>query len=260
MVLVRLFQASSRMSACRNVLSAAAKVTLIVAAVVAGTTTDVFAQPAPATPPATQAPRRQTPPAKAPQKPEAPKIRQVSGITLGWIRHCAEVGTPPALACVTQQEIRDESGNFVISLAFQEPAGGGRKRIAIGVPLGSWLPSELNLRVDQGKVFDARYGTCLNNGCFGALEPTPDLISQMRSGQMAIVTLWDAFNQPVEVSLPLESFRSAMDGAPANISESEEIHKQWIGSLVSRAQAKQQQPLNDQQPAPQPAPADATKN
>lgn len=255
MVLVRLFQASSRMSACRNVLSATARVTLIVTAV-AVMITDVLAQPAPPTPPAAQAPRRQTPPAKAPQKPEAPKIRQVSGVTLGWIRHCAEVGTPPALACVTQQEIRDESGNFVVSLAFQEPAGGGRKRIAIGVPLGTWLPSELNLRVDQGKVFDARYGTCLNNGCFGALDPTPDLISQMRSGQTAIVTLWDAFNQPVEVSLPLESFRIATDGAPANISESEEIHKQWIASLVARAQAKQQQPLNEQQPAP----ADATKN
>ena len=259
MVSFRLFQASSCMPTCFNVLRAAARMALIAAAV-AVVTTDVLAQPAPATPPANQPPRRQAPQAKAPQKPEATKIRQVSGITLGWIRHCAEVGTPPTLACVTQQEIRDESGNFVISLAFQEPAGGGRKRIAIGVPLGTWLPSELTLRVDQGKAVTARYGTCLNNGCFGALDPTPDLISQMRSGQTAIVTLWDAFNQPVEVSLPLESFRSAVDGTPANISESEEIHKQWIASLIARAQAKQQQPSNDQQTAPPPAPADATKN
>lgn len=221
----------------------------------------VLAQPAP---PATQAqpPRRPAPANRPPQKPEAPKIRQVSGVTLGWIRHCAEVGSPPALACVTQQEIRDETGNFLVSLAFQEPAGGVRKRLAIGVPLGSWLPSELNVRVDQGKALNARYGTCLNNGCFAALDATPELISQMRSGQMAIVTLWDAYNQPVEVNLPLETFRSAMDGSPASISDSEEIHKQWVASLVARGQNNQRQAVDDLQ-RPEPpveTPTEAPKN
>lgn len=243
----------------KSVLSASLMLGLLVFA-------PAYAQaPSPAAPAAgQQAPRRPAaPPHAQPQRQQAPKPREISGVTLGWIRHCAEVGTPPALACVTQQEVRDESGNFVISLALQEPAGAARKRLAIGVPLGGWLPSELTLRVDEGKRFDARYGTCLSNGCFAALDATPELIRQMRAGKTAIVTISDANNLPVDVSMPLESFQKALDGSPANIAESEDLHRQWVGSLQARAQAKQRQSLEGGQAAtqqPAPVAVDPPKN
>lgn len=205
--------------------------------------TSASAQNAPNTQP-NVAPKR--PPSAAAAKPGGGgpvKPREVSGVTLGWVRHCAEVGAELALACVTQQEVRDPTGEFIASLAYQEPAGGARKRLAIGVPLGTWLPSELSIRIDQGKRVEARYGTCLNNGCFAAVDVTPTLYQQLRSGEFLVITLHDAFDRPVDVKLPLETFVKAVDGSPANIAESEEIHKQWVGSLNARAQAQAKQGL-----------------
>ena len=196
------------------------------------------------------APAQRRPAAPTQGKPAAPaKPRQVSGITLGWIKHCAEVGSPPALSCVTQQELRTEAGEFISSLALQEPPTGSRKRLAIGVPLGVWLISELSLRFDQGKPIEAKYGTCLANGCFGVVEANAELLQQMRRAKMVVLTIHDAYDLPIEVQMPLESFLNAVDGAPSDISESEETQKQWVGNLVTRAQARDAQKLNPDAPA-----------
>lgn len=178
------------------------------------------------------------PPAAQPAKPPAVKPREVTGVTLGWIKHCAEVGTPPALSCVTQQETRSEGGDFLSSLAYQEPPGGARKLLAVGVPLGTWLPNEMSLRIDQGKPVEVKYGTCFSNGCFGALTMTPELLQLMRTGKTVVISLSDADSLPVEVSLPLESFAKALDGDPADVAASEEFHRQWISDLQSRARAR----------------------
>lgn len=203
-------------------------------------------------PAAAQQPDKPAAPRRPPQtqnqpkeQDEAVKPREVSGLTLGWIKHCAEVGTPPSPACVTQQEVRNDKGDFIAALALEEPAGNARKRLAILVPLGGWLPSELGLRIDDGKRIEAKYDTCLANGCFASLTATPDLLKSLRGGKTVTVTLIEGFSlQPIDLKVPLDSFVAAVDGAPADPAQSEEIHKQWINSLAARAEARRNQSLN----------------
>lgn len=205
-------------------------------------------RPAPRTPPA-------APPAATPQQPPNPAQMQpkpLDGVTLGWVKVCQAVGNPPHQACVISEEVRDASGSFLASAAIQEVEGDPHRRMILTVPLGAWIPSDVAVRVDNGRPVSGLYGTCLVNGCFARIDVPNEMLQQMRRGDTLFLAIRNQDFVPFDLKLPLESFVRAYDGSSMELGAAEDRQRSWEVQLQQRAAQLQRQQQRQQQPAATP--------
>lgn len=218
--------------------------------------------PRPATPPRTPA----APPAATPQQPPNPAQMQpkpLDGVTLGWVKVCQAVGSPPHQACVISEEVRDATGNFLASAAMQEVEGEPRRRMILTVPLGAWIPTDVAVRIDGGRPVSGPYGTCLVNGCFARIDVSNEMLQQMRRGETLFLSIRNQDFVPFDLKLPLESFLRAYDGASMDLRAAEDRQRAWEVQLQQRAaqlQRQQQLQQRQQQQPQQPAVAPPLPN
>ena len=200
-----------------------------------------------------QQPAQQRPPgAQAPQEPLTP--RQVTGTTTGWTKLCQtmEGSNPPREGCIIAQEVRQENGNFLASIALQEVQGANQRQLIIAVPLGMALQAGLLFRVDQQRALPAKYGTCINNGCLAGFPIGPDILAQMRSGQNAFITVRNAAGVALDLTVPLATFASAYDGPAADPGARVEQDRRLEQELLRRAEEQRRQLEQQQAPQGQP--------
>ena len=239
-----------------------------------------FAQqpaPTPAQPPA-QAPRAAPakPPPPAPAKPAAPAQaapqeqaqqpvapRQITGTTTGWVKICQKIdGSSDKEGCVTSEEIRADNGAFLTSLAIQEVSGEARRQLIVAVPLGMALQAGMLIRVDQERAVPAKFGTCLQNGCFSGIDVGNDLLAQMKKGQNLFITIRNAQGLALDLTAPLANFGKVHEGPATDLKIVEEQQRQLEKELEKKALEARQKLLEQQgaqsgqapAPAGQPAP------
>ena len=187
-------------------------------------------------PPAQQrpAPRQVTPPkpaqpaqpAQRPAQaaPAAPQQQQQAGgeapqlIFSPWVKLCNKDADPKAKrVCVTVKDGRVESGLLVVSVAVIEMDGEPKKLLRMSLPYGVNLQYGTRLIVDQGEPATAPFVTCLPpvvppGGCIADYDATPDLISQMKKGQLLTVQAIHMNSQAMSPQLDLKDFAKAFDG------------------------------------------------
>lgn len=157
-----------------------------------------------------------------------------SGPVTGWNKLCSP--TPAGLACVVTQEMFNEEGRFLASVALQiTPGTPVRRRLVVNVPLGMWIEDGIQIRVDQGQVVRTHFGTCLANGCFGAIDVPDALINQLRRGRVLQVIVRPPDPQVFNINLPLENFATVLDGQPGDPNEVQARLGAFYGDMQRRA-------------------------
>jgi invasion protein IalB len=157
-------------------------------------------------------------PASAQQRPPQATVVPQSGPTTGWTKLCSQPG--PTSPCVVTQEMYSEQGRFLGSVALQvTPGQPVRRRLVINVPLGMWIEDGIQVRIDNGQIVRTHFGTCLANGCFGAIDVSDAMLAQMRRGRTLQVIVRPPDPQIFHINLPLENFATVFDGQSADPNE-----------------------------------------
>jgi invasion protein IalB len=229
-----------------------------------------------AQPPAAQqrpaAPRQVTPPRPgqpaqpaAPQRPAqgapaAPQQAQGNGeqpqlIFSPWVKLCNKDADPKAKkVCVTVKDGRVESGLLVVSVAIIEMEGEQKKLLRMSLPYGVNLQYGTRLIVDSGAPATAPFVTCLPpvvppGGCIADYDATPDIVGQMKKGQILTVQAIHMNSQAMSPQLELKDFAKAFDGPPTDPKAFEEQQKKLQEELQKRAEDTRKRLENQQSPS-----------
>jgi invasion protein IalB len=215
---------------------------------------------------APKAPAAQAP-APAPQAPPAaqaapPPVEMPQFVYSPWTKLC---GPPPnnpqsangKLVCFTGREVRTEAGMPVVAAALIEMDGEPSKTFRITLPFGLAVARGTRIIVDQNQPLQMPFMTCAglsaNMGCIAQYEATPDLVNQLKKGQMLTIQALNLNEQVVSFPLALAEFAKANEGPPTDPKEIERRQKQMQEDLQKKADELRKK-LEQQQGTPQAAP------
>jgi len=217
-------------------------------------------RPAPARPAAPaaqpQAPAaQQQAPAQQQQAQQAPGGDQPQLIFSPWVKLCNKDADPKAKkVCVTVKDGRVESGLLVVSVAIIEMEGEQKKLLRMSLPYGVNLQYGTRLIVDTGSPATAPFVTCLPpvvppGGCIADYDATPDIIGQMKKGQILTVQAIHMNSQAMSPQLELKDFAKAYDGPPTDPKAFEEQQKKLQEELQKRAEDTRKRLESQQSPS-----------
>ncbi len=128
----------------------------------------------------------------------------------------------------------------MIAAVIIEPEGEPKKILRVTLPLGMQLVHGTRLVVDSNPPATSPFVSCYPNGCFADYEFTPEMLANMKKGQVlyvqAIPTNGDALTLPLPLQEATGSFAKAYDGPPTDPKVFEENQKKLQEELQKRAE------------------------
>lgn len=139
--------------------------------------------------------------------------------------------------CLTHHERLDAStGMVLISAAVRDIEGADKKHLMVMLPLGMAIPPGMqagiypadmwdkiqkNEKVDDSKIQPVKlqYTLCHAAGCTAEVEATADLLKTISDNAGMIVYAVNGNGAPIAFPVPLNGFKEALNGAPADNAE-----------------------------------------
>ncbi len=183
------------------------------------------------------------PVAASAQEAEAPAAAPEAA----WAKLC---NTDPATGkelCLTIQEIRADTGQFIASATIRTIAGDTKKSLITAVPPGMLLQPGLRVQIDEGAQQELKYGICFPNACYGELEINDDFIAQLKGGGKLTLTTLNQQAKPVNFPMTLAGFTKAYDGAGLDTAAQEARESDLADALARRAETARQKLIEQQQ-------------
>lgn len=250
-----------------------------IAACVGFGATPAFAQDAapakPAAKPATPAKPAAKPAAPAAQAPAAQPPAPAAGDQQAqdpnqpilWVKLCSKDPKDPdaKTQCLTAQELRDDRGQVVASVALREIEGDPKKTMLVAVPPLMLIQPGLRVSVDKGKQEEGKYTICFPNACYAEVPVTDNLVQQMKKGQVLYIVTLNTQGKPITFPLRLYGFKEKNEGPgidPAELAKQAQEQDKLQQELQKRADdaaKKLQQTPAANAPAATPAPAAPAK-
>lgn len=111
--------------------------------------------------------------------------------------------------CAMTQMAKDASGEPVLQVVVGNPPQLDSAAVTFLTPLGVRLASGLQLQVDNNEPIGMPYQVCLPQGCRADLPVRPELLTQLRGGTTATVSMIDPNAERVDVDVSLMGFSAA---------------------------------------------------
>lgn len=136
--------------------------------------------------------------------------------------------------CLTHHERLDAStGMVLISAAIRDIEGADKKHLMVMLPLGMAIPPGMqagiypqdmwdkiqkNEKIDDSKIQPIKlaYTLCHSAGCTAEVEATADLVKSVSAGSGMIIYAVNGNGAPIAFPVPLNGFKEALAGAPAD--------------------------------------------
>jgi len=180
------------------------------ALVVVGSSAGALAQQPKAAPPQKAAPAAK---GAAPAEPQA---QQAVAIPTSWTKICSTDPQAKKEICLTSQDIRAETGQFLASVAVREVQDDPKKQFIVAIPPGMQLQPGMRVVIDQATPMPAKYTICFPNACYGDMEINVDFIGRLKKGQALTVQAINQVGRTVNFTLPLKDFGKSYDGPPVD--------------------------------------------
>ncbi len=162
------------------------------------------------------APQQKAPPAAKEAPPAESQGQQAVAIPTPWIKICSTDPEAKKEICLTSQDIRAETGQFLASVAVREVQDDPKKQFIVAVPPGMQLQPGLRVVVDQTPPTPAKYSICFPNACYGDMDINVEFIGRMKKGQALTVQAINQVGRTVNFTLPLKDFAKSYDGPPVD--------------------------------------------
>ena len=164
-----------------------------------------------------------------------------------WAKLCnADPATGKEL-CLTIQEIRADTGQFIASATIRTIAGDTKKSLIAAVPPGMLLQPGLRVQIDEGAQQEVKYGICFPNACYGELEINDEFIAKLKAGGKMTLTTLNQQAKPVNFPMTLAGFTKAYDGAGLDTAAQLARENELADALARRAETARQKLIEQQQ-------------
>jgi len=150
---------------------------------------------------------------------QAPQA-EVRGQYQDWIVRCQpapEDAFGAGELCEMYQSVSEsENGQTVFEVVIGYPQGAESPIALFNLPLGMRLPPGVQMQVDDNEPVRFAIQICLTSGCRGDIALDDSLVSQMRAGAEATLTIADPQGRGIELPLSLSGFSAALDEVEAS--------------------------------------------
>lgn len=153
-----------------------------------------------------------------------------------WVKVCNVDPKVDKQVCLTTQELRTNTGQFLASVALREIDGEARKALLIAVPTGMLIQPGLRVQVDAGKQTQAKYGICFPNACYSELVIDAGFVTTMKQGGKIILTTLNQQAKAIPLEMTLIGFTKVYDGDPMDVAELQAKQEQLQEELQRRAE------------------------
>lgn len=147
--------------------------------------------------------------ASAQESPDT--LRETHG---DWQKHCALDAMGLEECFLFQAVDMQANGERVMTVIAASPPS-AEPLLRITVPLGVLLPNGLNMTIDGDDLGTVGFLTCFVDGCMTQVTLTADVLSSMKAGNAASITIYDTVGQPASLPLSLSGFTAGW-GSLAN--------------------------------------------
>lgn len=164
-----------------------------------------------------------------------------------WAKLC---NTDPATGkelCLTIQEIRADTGQFIASATIRTIAGEAKKSLITAVPPGMLLQPGLRIQIDDAQQVEVKYGICFPNACYGELEVDDAFITKLKAGGKLTLTTLNQQAKPVNFPMTLAGFTKAYDGSGLDQAAQQTRESELADALARRAENARQKLIEQQQ-------------
>jgi invasion protein IalB len=182
------------------------------------------------------------------QEAEAPAAAPpAGGPESPWAKLC---NTDPATGkelCLTIQEIRADTGQFIASATIRTIAGDAKKSLITAVPPGMLLQPGLRIQIDDQPQVEVKYGICFPNACYGELEVDDAFVTKLKAGGKLTLTTLNQQAKPVNFPMTLAGFTKAFDGKGMDQAAQQARESELADALAHRAENARQKLIEQQQ-------------
>lgn len=169
---------------------------------VAMTATGAMAQDTPAPADAAPAPAAAAAPAAGDNAPPAPS----------WIKECAQDQQSKKKLCITSQELRAETNQFIASLQLRQLEGDPKMALTAIVLTGQLIQPGLLIQVDQNKAIPLKYVICDPSVCYAQGEVDDAFVASLKKGKRIASITMNPQGKPMVFPFPLTGFTKTFEG------------------------------------------------
>ncbi len=164
-----------------------------------------------------------------------------------WAKLCNADPTTGKQLCLTIQEIRADTGQFIASATVRTIEGDAKKSLITAVPPGMLLQPGLRIQIDDGEQREVKYGICFPNACYGELEINDEFITALKGGGKLTLTTLNQQAKPVNFPMTLAGFTKAYDGSGLDTAAQQQRETDLANALARRAESARQKLIEQQQ-------------
>lgn len=173
--------------------------------------------------------------------------QQAAPAQAAWVKVCNQDPTSKKDVCLTTQEIRADSGQFLASVAVREIGGEEKQSLVIAVPTGMLVQPGLRLQVDKNTQKEIKYGICFPNACYAELPIDPSVITEMKRGNSLVLTTLNQQAKAINFKLTLVGFTASYDGEAIDPAQLKAQQETLRDELQQKAEAARKRLIEQQQ-------------
>lgn len=189
-----------------NIGSVRAPLLAAAALMMIGTAPMAYAQDAPA--PKTPVAKPAAPAAAAP----AADASAAAAPGTPWIKECGQDPQSKKKLCITSQELRAETNQFIASLQLRKLEGDPKMALTAIVLTGQLIQPGLLIQVDQNKAVPLKYVICDPTVCYAQAEIDDSFISLLKKGNKVAAITMNPQGKPMVFPFALTGFTKTFDG------------------------------------------------
>lgn len=129
-----------------------------------------------------------------------------------WIKECAQDQQSKKKLCITSQELRAETNQFISSLQIRKLEGEPKMALTAIVLTGQLIQPGLLVQVDQNKAVPLKYVICDPSVCYAQGEIDDAFIASLKKGKRIAAITMNPQGKPMVFPFPLTGFTKTFDG------------------------------------------------
>lgn len=133
-------------------------------------------------------------------------------IISNWLTQCFGPTREAEVDCTLERSISlKQTGQLLAKLSIRVPSETRAPVLLVQTPHGLFLPTGLELQIDDGIVERINLNTCDANGCYGATDLSTETLNEMIRGANLKLKFQNLAKNTITVSLPLTGFTDAFN-------------------------------------------------
>jgi invasion protein IalB len=151
---------------------------------------------------------RAEPQAAAPAQPQAAATVERFD---GWELQCETITAASRICQISSRVTSPDGSQVILVMSLANDADGNATRMQMAVPLGVALAEKVNVAVAPNYETALAVSRCTPQGCLVEGTVDPALLTAMREGEQAIISVATPEGQRIPIALALKGFAAASD-------------------------------------------------